>query len=1007
MAIGASRFELRAEAGQYVGEINKASGATKALSKSQTDIGKSAKEAESSTHALSKKFDSGRESANKFAKYVALAGVAMVAGLVKAGIQSAGALADTSAKLGIATEKLAGLEHAAILGGVSASTMDKSIEKLGLNLVKASAGTGSAVKALDALGLSAKDLLQLSPDERMGKIADALGRVDGAAAKTKIAFDLFGKSGAGLTNVLKDGSAGLAAMQKDAELAGLALSAIDASMLEQAGDEMDRVAQQTKGFSQQLALKFTPLIAAASEALFDMGGEAGGMAVVAGKAFDYVLKGVGVMANGIQALTIGWSGMKVALQTAALAIGQGLDKIASMANKVWNAMPWTDKTTYTSMFSGFTATMESELQESEKRVRELLAKPLASNRLEEFNERAQKSFRDKAKTAVESEGEVQGAIITTDDVAEAYTKAETVRAEKEVKLERIRVTAKRIRIKEAKKEQTDWEKAVVASMERIDASFAEAWSGGFASFTEFADKMKEGFRQLMGELAHTLLTRPLVMRISAAVTGALGSGTAAASGGFGASGVGGISSLFSGGGFTAMGRGLYSGLGDMAGQAGFLNVSSALQAKGAGLTGLGMAGDIGGGIVGGYLGSKAFGPTSGVGATLGGIAGSVAIPIPVLGAAIGSFLGSGLESLLGGDNNGDNKAGAKFDLGTGRITGNTWGNSPGDPAGAVALAEQLKVIADSIGGSSYKGNLAIGANDGIEFAGQKFGQDTAKFFAEAFKKIVGAGTVLSQPIKDLITGFKGASEQGIVFAQSLLAIDQLSSLNTAKDAIDAFNAEIPTIAEAYTIQTNYLVDMIAAYDGTAEAAADVSRELIVNKQAAAEFAVSIKQIGKSLSEAAAEQANTIRESVLSPSALKAKREAERDSLRSSLGTLADPQKIADAERRILELNRQLFDAIPDELQKTQAEAFAKYAEETAAITAQQLETIAAGLVNAQTDINQLTSDMLYNNAKTQTDNTAKQSAAIDKFAAYIQKLSEQGIAITIDGVQVAEREVSK
>ncbi|MCU7841899.1 MAG: tape measure protein [Candidatus Thiodiazotropha sp. (ex Troendleina suluensis)] len=54
-----------------------------------------------------------------------------------------------------------------------------------------------------------------------------------------------------------------------------------------------------------------------------------------------------------------------------------------------------------------------------------------------------------------------------------------------------------------------WEHAV----ERIDEAFADAWAGAFDSYKAFADRLKDAFAQLLGELAHQAFTRPILVNM--------------------------------------------------------------------------------------------------------------------------------------------------------------------------------------------------------------------------------------------------------------------------------------------------------------------------------------------------------------------------------------------------------------------------------------------------------------------------------------------------------------
>ena len=161
-------------------------------------------------------------------------GLAAVAGMgvmIKNSFQTIDLLAKTSAKLGIATEKLAGLRHAAELTGVATSTMDTALQRMVRRLSEAEGGTGVAVKAIEELGLSMEMLSQMTPDEQFSTIADAMNGMKSQSDKVRLAFSLFDTEGVNLVNTLAMGSEGLRETQQEAEKLGIAITRIDAAKI--------------------------------------------------------------------------------------------------------------------------------------------------------------------------------------------------------------------------------------------------------------------------------------------------------------------------------------------------------------------------------------------------------------------------------------------------------------------------------------------------------------------------------------------------------------------------------------------------------------------------------------------------------------------------------------------------------------------------------------------------------------------------------------------------------
>ncbi len=190
----------------------------------------------------------------------ATAGVAAGVALTKASMTSVDALAKTSDRLGIATEKLAGLQHAASLAGVENRTLEKSLQNLAVGVSDAADGTGVAKDALIELGLSAGILEQMSIDDQLSIVADAMQGVKNQADKVRIATELFGARGVTVLNMIGAGSENLDKAAQEAEHLGIAVSRIDAAKIEAANDAVTTAKSVFTGLGNQLATAFSPII---------------------------------------------------------------------------------------------------------------------------------------------------------------------------------------------------------------------------------------------------------------------------------------------------------------------------------------------------------------------------------------------------------------------------------------------------------------------------------------------------------------------------------------------------------------------------------------------------------------------------------------------------------------------------------------------------------------------------------------------------------------------------
>lgn len=64
---------------------------------------------------------------------------------------------------------------------------------------------------------------------------------------------------------------------------------------------------------------------------------------------------------------------------------------------------------------------------------------------------------------------------------------------------------------------SEWAQWTESALERVDAAFADAWRNIGDGFSSFRDSLTDAFKQMLAELAHLAITRPIVMQIGAAL----------------------------------------------------------------------------------------------------------------------------------------------------------------------------------------------------------------------------------------------------------------------------------------------------------------------------------------------------------------------------------------------------------------------------------------------------------------------------------------------------------
>ncbi len=219
---------------------------------------------------FSKSVQASQQSLLAFGK--AMAGVL----IARAGIQAfsktllnVSAIGKWSDKLGIATERLIGLEHAALQTGVQVSQFRLGLQRMTRRIAEAALGMGEAQQGIKDLGLSAKDLAKLAPDQQFAAIADAMERVTTQGERVRLAFKLFDSEGVALVNTLRGGSAALRAFQKEAEALGLTLTRDQVRQFEKLDSSLIRIGALWEGLKRNVVSFWGPAIESVLEAMND------------------------------------------------------------------------------------------------------------------------------------------------------------------------------------------------------------------------------------------------------------------------------------------------------------------------------------------------------------------------------------------------------------------------------------------------------------------------------------------------------------------------------------------------------------------------------------------------------------------------------------------------------------------------------------------------------------------------------------------------------------------
>ena len=220
--------------------------------------------------------------------------VAAAAGAFLAGagamIRSSLDLVDSQAKMAqslrTTVESVQVLTWAGELAGVSMGEIEQATKKLTTRLSEAAGGSGSAVKALARLNLTAAELQRLPLDQRIVAIQQALTTFVPEAQRAAVASDLFGDRAA--LAFLRIDTATLEEAARDVRDFGVAVSDGDARQIERTGDAIARLGLIWRGLSNQLAVAAAPALEAVANAMAALARTTGPLGIAIRGLFDNI-----------------------------------------------------------------------------------------------------------------------------------------------------------------------------------------------------------------------------------------------------------------------------------------------------------------------------------------------------------------------------------------------------------------------------------------------------------------------------------------------------------------------------------------------------------------------------------------------------------------------------------------------------------------------------------------------------------------------------------------------
>lgn len=531
--------------------------------------------------------------------------------------------------------------------------------------------------------------------------------------------------------------------------------------------------------------------------------------------------------------------------------------------------------------------------------------------------RASQAIEDTADAAAEATVEVDRLVRSTDQLSEVVVLATRVQGGLTVATEEVTAA-----VQETAAQADPMAKAWETAMERIDTAFADAWKGAFDSFSDFADGLKNAFKQLLAELAHMAITKPILVNIG------LVAGSSGAMAGGGSSGAAGAASS------ALSGASLLTGLGGGIAAAGGNVV--------AGVTGFGSAIGLGP-QTGAMVGSVAGLGNSALSAV--GMSGASAGATFLTGAGIIALAGFAAYEVLGKlfGSNGNRMGGTALTLGDG--TRQNYGK-PGHETTKLAMqaGDAFLQFAEMIGGSNAMIGVSSGRNTGLELSKmiddewvkEQF-DDIEDLMEEGFDWIIRGAKNLVPPVRELALAFEGTGEELAVYTASMMNLWNMAKQNPVEMASEQLQVAGKSAFETYWEQQSALRELASTFDGTLESTIALTNALGTTQAMSYQLTFIFEEVSRQVGTLFNGLRESIRTSLFSQEELYEYQRNQVHNLTDLLATLTDPEAILSTMQRIEQLTGTMWNSLDGDQRGALGQEFLNYLDETEALAEERLQ----------------------------------------------------------------------
>ena len=349
-------------------------------------------------------------SAAKWGAGVAAAAAAAGIAMTKMGMTAVGAQQALATSMNATMGSIVALSLAAKDSGIP--DFDSSLARLNRRLGAAAHGGGAAAGVVQRLGLDLQALSKLDADQKIASIADSMKKAGLSASEMARAAQDLGFEQREAVGFFNQGGAAILAYRKEVDELGMSLSDVDAAKVGSAQAALDKIGVIVSSIGKAMAVEVAPIIEAVSRLFIQAAKDAGGVGNAVAEGSNMAIKALTFVANAVDGIKRSFeiagkviAGYFFVMQNQIRSVFEGVANTAiGSVNAIIGAMnkiPKVDIDLLENVNLGAISASEAIKMVGDD-IDEILNRPLAGDRFQEFVAEAKAASEEAARIAVEN-----------------------------------------------------------------------------------------------------------------------------------------------------------------------------------------------------------------------------------------------------------------------------------------------------------------------------------------------------------------------------------------------------------------------------------------------------------------------------------------------------------------------------------------------------------------------------------------------------------------------------